>query len=375
MSRAGKQDDFFSEDDGSFGFSEDKSSIHETKESELKFTFDHIINLQEEHTKQALRSNHKKGTMDPCLSLTEQGKQYLKENNYIEFTFTRIEDQIKASNLSSDIKEEFLSVISAISESSDEIFKNTIEAALEQSFRSERFIQPRIIIILQKIEGSYSIKIEDNGTGFSQKYIAKFNDSSNFEKHVSEKNGGTDLGGIGQGMSMLKDKIINKFSGTIDISNSESGGAQININLTKLPTKIAIDVSEDELIARLNRGSRRARQRAEVAEEKTQIVELEEDKGQAENTPSIVELDEQIDGDDSEDIFCHLDEDIEGDAMAEFDAQNESSESEDQQSVAEMTQTVSSPINFFKRPSASESKPQASGQGNQQPVKSRICGF
>ncbi len=237
-----RDDDFFSEDDDSFGFSEENSSIDEAtgeaKESELKFTFDHTINLQKEHIVEATRANTRNATSTACLALNKEGLQYLSDNNYFSYSFTRIENQINDSELPDAIKKDFLCLVSAISENSDEIFKNSIDAALERSFQSRNFIQPRISITLQKIKDGYSIKIEDNGIGFTKEHMTKFNNSADFGKFDSKKNGGSDLGGEGRGLSMLKARIMKEHSGTMSITNSESGGAQINISFPKLPTKV-----------------------------------------------------------------------------------------------------------------------------------------
>ena len=80
--------------------------------------------------------------------------------------------------------------------------------------------QPQIILSTETQGREIQLRVEDNGTGFSEKVLA-----SAFEPYVTTKTKGTGLG-----LAIVK-KIIEEHGGRISIGNGVTGGACISIHL------------------------------------------------------------------------------------------------------------------------------------------------
>lgn len=79
-----------------------------------------------------------------------------------------------------------------------------------------------IIITTTKLDNGYSVSIKDNGPGIPDELKDKI-----FDPFYSTKDGGTGLG-----LSISK-KIIESYSGTLTLSNAESGGVCFTVFLPK----------------------------------------------------------------------------------------------------------------------------------------------
>ncbi len=136
------------------------------------------------------------------------------------------------TQLSDQTQSEFAELARIFSESLDEMVKNSIDSVVERSMEHE-YRHPVIEFCFTKNRDSFSIDIEDNGTGFDQKFLEKFNDSKHLEAHVSGKGYKVNqLGGAGQGLHILKTKVIQQLQGTISGNNvKETGGARITITI------------------------------------------------------------------------------------------------------------------------------------------------
>jgi len=80
----------------------------------------------------------------------------------------------------------------------------------------------KIIITTTKLDNGYSVSIKDNGPGIPDELKDKI-----FDPFYSTKDGGTGLG-----LSISK-KIIESYSGTLTLSNAESGGVCFTVFLPK----------------------------------------------------------------------------------------------------------------------------------------------
>jgi nitrogen fixation/metabolism regulation signal transduction histidine kinase len=80
--------------------------------------------------------------------------------------------------------------------------------------------QPKIILSTQIVQNEIQLRVQDNGSGFPEKVLARA-----FEPYMTTKTKGTGLG-----LAIVK-KIIEEHGGRINIENVLSGGASVNINL------------------------------------------------------------------------------------------------------------------------------------------------
>ena len=80
--------------------------------------------------------------------------------------------------------------------------------------------QPQIMLRTETQGGEILLRVEDNGTGFSESVLSRA-----FEPYVTTKAKGTGLG-----LAIVK-KIVEEHGGRITIENSVNGGTRINIHL------------------------------------------------------------------------------------------------------------------------------------------------
>lgn len=171
------------------------------------------------------------------FKLTKEGRDRLKD---IEYASVDVLAEIEKSDIAEVNKGEFSQLGRFFREDIDEFFKNSIDSALQKSRIVSQLAMPKIYFFFYKDDQGYVFNIMDQGIGFSEDYIEKFNRSGGDYQHNSGKVIGEDLGGAGLGMKNLKEKV-QKVNGQCRISNRLSGsGASIMITLPVLP-KLASD--------------------------------------------------------------------------------------------------------------------------------------
>ncbi len=82
--------------------------------------------------------------------------------------------------------------------------------------------RPQIVVRTFEVEDGVVLSVRDNGAGFPEQMMARV-----FEPYVTSKAKGTGLG-----LAIVK-KIVEEHNGSVTISNPESGGALVEIKLSK----------------------------------------------------------------------------------------------------------------------------------------------
>ena len=83
--------------------------------------------------------------------------------------------------------------------------------------------QPQIVVRTEAKDNGVVLSVRDNGSGFPEQMMARV-----FEPYVSSK-----LRGTGLGLAIVK-KIVEEHNGSVTISNPASGGALVEIRLSKV---------------------------------------------------------------------------------------------------------------------------------------------
>jgi nitrogen fixation/metabolism regulation signal transduction histidine kinase len=82
--------------------------------------------------------------------------------------------------------------------------------------------QPQIIVSTRAVDDSVILSVRDNGPGLPEHMLARV-----FEPYVTSK-----MRGTGLGLAIVK-KIVEEHHGSVEISNLPSGGALVEIRLSK----------------------------------------------------------------------------------------------------------------------------------------------
>jgi|GEM_PF-6053845 len=175
------------------------------------------------------------------FKLTKEGRDRLKN---IEYASVDVLAEIEKSDISKVNKEEFSQLTRFLREDIDEFFKNSIDSTLQRSQMVSQLAMPKISFFFYKDDQGYVLNIMDQGIGFSEDYIEKFNQPGGDYQHNSSKVIGEDLGGAGLGMKNLKEKLQKINGGQCSIFNRLSdSGVSIMIILPVLP-----ELASDKLL-------------------------------------------------------------------------------------------------------------------------------